>query len=171
MNISVFFSAIIFALSLIFVLFKPLNIKQQNFGEIPVFELMDFKLMELNEKGLTTVINGDKGTRYNDRYLVNNIDYTDNTKEYLANMKANEGVYRENVIDLEGDIVYTREDGISFSTEKASYNKETNIVVSPTSYIAYIGENKVTGSYIEYNNALETTASKNVTVNYKLKER
>ena len=129
MSINIFFSAIIFALFLIFVLFKPLNIKQQDFGEIPVFELVDFKLMELNEKGLTTVIKGNEGTRYIDRYLVNNIDYTDNTKKYLANMKAKKGIYRDGIIDLEGNIVYTREDGISFSTQKAIYNKETNIVV------------------------------------------
>lgn len=171
MNISIFFSAIIFAMFLILVLFKPLNIKQQDFGEIPIFELTNFKVMELDEKGLTTVMNGDKGIRYKDRYVVNNIDYTDNTKKYLANMKANKGIYKDDIIDLEGNLVYVREDGISFSTQKAIYNKETNIVVSSTNYIANIGQNEVTGSYIEYNNALETMKSQNVTVNYKLKER
>jgi len=170
-NISVFFSVIIFALFLILILFKPLNIKQQNFGEIPIFELVNFKLMELNDKGLTTVINGNEGIRYKDRYVINNINYTDNTKKYLANMKAKKGIYKERVIELAGNIVYTREDGVSFATEKATYNKETNIVVSSTDYIADIGQNKVTGSYIEYNNALETIKSKNITINYKLKER
>ena len=171
MSINIFFSFIIFTLFLIFILIKPLNIKQQNFGEIPVFELMDFKLMELNENGLTTIIKGEEGTRYIDRYVVKNIDYTDNTKKYLANMKAKKGIYKDGIIDLEGNLVYVREDGISFSTQKAIYNKETNIVVSSTNYIANIGQNEVTGSYIEYNNALETMKSQNVTVNYKLKER
>ena len=106
MNISIFFSAIIFAMFLILVLFKPLNIKQQDFGEIPIFELTNFKVMELDEKGLTTVMNGDKGIRYKDRYVVNNIDYTDNTKKYLANMKANKGIYKDDIIDLEGNLVY-----------------------------------------------------------------
>ncbi|MDB2562644.1 LPS export ABC transporter periplasmic protein LptC [Sulfurimonas sp.] len=171
MNINIFFAAIIFSLVLILFLFKPLNIKQQDFGEIPVFELTNFKLMELNKKGLTTVMHGDEGTRYTNRYVVNNIDYTDNTKKYLANMKAVKGIYKEDIVNLEKDIIYKREDGVSFTTQKAVYDKKTSIVTSPTKYVGYIEKNKITGSYIEYNNMLDTIKSRKVTVNYKLKER
>ena len=171
MNINFFFVGVIASLFLIFLVFKPLDIKKQNFNEIPVFELESFKLKELDDKGLTTVMNGTKGIRYTDRYIVYNIDYTDNTKKYLANMIADQGVYKGETIDLNGNILYNREDGISFSTQKAIYNKETNIVVSSTPYIAYLGKNKIVGSYVEYNNALDTIRSKNITINYKLKER
>lgn len=171
MNISIFFGVTIFGLFAIFFLFEPLDIKKQDFGEIPVFELEKFQLIELDEHGLTTMMNGDKGLRYTNRYIVYNINYTDNTKKYLANMTANEGLYKGNVIDLMGDIKYNREDGISFSTQKAIYNKSTNIVHSPSPYIAYMGENQVVGSSIKYNNVLDTVTSKKVTANYKLKER
>ncbi|MFT5662340.1 MAG: LPS export ABC transporter protein LptC [Sulfurimonas sp.] len=171
MNINIFFTSIIGGLFVIFFLFEPLNIKKQDFGEIPVFELEKFKLIELNEKGLTTVMDGVKGVRYTDRYIVYNINYTDNTKKYLANMTADEGLYEGDIIDLTGNIKYSREDGISFSTQEAVYNRKTNIVTSPGKYIAYLGKNKVTGSTIEYSNVLDTITSKQVTVNYKLKER
>lgn len=171
MNINIFFVGIIASLLTIFFLFNPLDIKKQNFKEIPVFELESFKLIELNDKGLTTVMNGLKGVRYKDRYVVYNIDYTDNTKKYLANMIADRGVYKGKIIDLEGNILYSKEDGISFSTQKAIHNKSTNTVIASTPYVAYIGENKITGSYVEYNNVLGIVKSKNITANYKLKER
>lgn len=171
MNINIFFGSIISGLVTIFFLFEPLNIKNQDFGEIPIFELENFQLIELNEKGLTTVMNGEKGIRYTDRYIVYNINYTDNTKKHLVNMIANEGLYKSGIIDLKGNIKYSREDGILFLTQEAIYNKKTNIVHSPSQYIAYLGKNKMSGSSIEYNNVLDTITSKKVTVNYKLKER
>ena len=116
-------------------------------------------------------MDGDKGIRYIDRYIVYNVDYTDNTKKYLANMVAKEGIYKGNVIDLNGNIEYSREDGISFFTQKAIYNKTTNIVHSPVKYTAYLGESRLNGSYIKYNNVLDTVISENITVKYKLKER
>ena len=171
MNINLFFSAIIVSLFAIFFFFKPLNIKKQDFGEIAVFELDDFELIELNEKGLTTIMLGTQGVKYTNRYIVYNINYTDNTKKYLANMTADKGIYKGKIIDLDKNIKYNREDGISFSTQEAIYNKKTNIVHSPSEYIAYLGKNKMTGSSIEYNNVLDTVKSSKVTVNYKLKER
>ena len=171
MNINIFFTGIISSLLLIFFIFKPLNIKKQDFGEIPLFELHTFKLIELNNKGLTTIMNGVHGVRYADRYEVSSINFTDNTKKYLANMLADRGSYKGNVINLDGNINYTREDGISFVTQKAMYDKETSIVTSPIPYIASLQHHKIVGTAIEYNNNLETIKSSNVSVNYKLKER
>lgn len=171
MNISIFFAGIIGGLMTILFLFEPLDIQKQNFNEIPVFELKSFTLIELNEKGLTTIMNGSQGVRYTDRYIVYDIDYTDNSKKYLANMKADQGLYKGSIIDLDGNIKYKREDKISFSTQKAIYDKQTSIVLSSTPYVANLHTHKITGSYIEYNNILDTIKSKNITVNYKLKER
>ena len=112
MNINVFFGIIIGSLLAVFFFFEPLNIKKQDFGEIPVFELENFKLIELDQKGLSTIMDGTKGIRYTNRYIVYNIDYTDNSKKYLANMNANKGLYKGNIINLDGNITYNREDGI-----------------------------------------------------------
>ena len=171
MNINILFVGIIASLLAIFLFFQPLDIKKQKFDEIPVFELESFKLIELNEKGLTTIMDGDKGIRYTDRYIVYNINYTDNSKEYIANMVANEGLYKNNIIDLKGDILYSREKGISFSTQEAVYNKDTNLVVASNKFTSTLGKSTATGTYIEYNNVLGTVKSKNISINYKLKER
>ena len=58
-----------------------------------------------------------------------------------------------------------------FNTQKAKYNEKTKVMESLTKYISYMGENRATGSYLKYNNETGISMSKNVTVNYKLKER
>lgn len=171
MSINVFFLGLVAILVAIFFGFQPLNITQKDFGEIPVFELDDFKLIELNSKGLTTVMDGTEGVRYTNRYLVYNIDYTDNTKEYLANMTADQGLYKGNIIKLDGNIAYKRKDGLIFKTQEATYDKKTNTVTSPLTYTSKIGKHEARGSNIQYNNALGIVKSKNITMNYKLKER
>jgi len=170
MNINIFFITVLFGLMAIFFLFKPLDIKQRNFIDVPIFELRSFTLYELNQKGLITVMIGDKATRYSDRYSVSNINYTDSSKGYLANMKADNGLYKNDILKLNGNVDYQREDGLVFKTQKATYNKKTKIAHTNTKYVSYMGENKVVGSSLRYDNLLKKVKSKNVTANYQIKE-
>jgi len=148
-----------------------MNIKKQKFVDVPLFELTSFTLHELNRVGLETFMFGDSAIRYADRYSVVNIDYTDNSKEYIANMKARHGLYKDDIIELEKDVVYEREDGLTFQTSKVVYNKKTSIAIADTDYVSYRGENRVIGSYIKYDNSLNQVESKNVVATYQLKER
>lgn len=136
-----------------------------------MFELTSFTLHELNKVGLQTVMIGDAAVRYEDRYTVSNIDYTDNSREYIANMKAKQGLYKDNIVELEKDVVYTREDGLTFETNKAIYNKNTSIATTDSDYISYRENNVVEGSFVKYNNSLNRVNSKNVTATYQLKEK
>ena len=171
MNINIFFLLIIGGLVTIFIAFTPIDIKERANKEIPLLELKEFKLTELNSKGLSSTMEGTTGLRYTDRYFITNLDYTDNTEKYLANIKSKDGLYKNDIIDLNGDVVYHREDGLTFKTQKARYNKKTDIVQALTKYMSYMNGNRATGSSIEYNNALGLTKSKNIIANYKLKER
>jgi len=65
----------------IYIFFKPLNIKQQAFVDVPLFELKNFMMYELDTKGLRTIMLGNSATRYSNRYTVQDIDYTDNEKD------------------------------------------------------------------------------------------
>jgi len=109
---------------MIFFLFKPLNIKEQNFTDIPLFELETFILYELNTQGLATLMIGTEGIRYANRYQIKDIDYTDNSKQYIANMKAKHSIYQDEIVHLNGDVVYSREDGLVFTTQEIEYNKK-----------------------------------------------
>lgn len=158
-------------LLMIFISFKPLNIKQQKFVDVPLFKLNDFTLYELSTTGLNTVMFGSVGIRYSDRYKVENIDYTDNSKQYIVNMKANYGQYKNNIIDLTGDVVYYREDGLTFDTQKVVYDKTTHIVIADSNYTIHRNNDNVVGTYLKYDNLLDKIESKNVTALYNLQER
>jgi len=151
-------------------MFKPMDIKQHHFKDVPLFELSDFTMYELNPKGLTTILLGSRGTRYADRYTIKNIDYTDNSKKYIANMVSDFGIYKNEIVKLIGHVVYIREDGLTFKSEKLRYNKKTADAICNTKYMAYLNNNIVTGSYIRYNNISKKIYSKNVIATYQLKE-
>ena len=158
---------------MIFIGFKPLDIKQQEFVDVPLFQLEAFTLHELNQKGLVTLMKGSKATRYKDRYNVANIDYTDSSKKFIANMRADNGLYRdkEDIIDLEGNVLYNREDGLIFESQEATYNKKSAIAKTNKDYVIYRDTNRVVGTSLIYDNRLNRVKSKNVRAKYQIQER
>ncbi len=156
---------------MIFLLFKPLDIKQQSFTDVPLFKLSDFTLYELNQEGLTTLMTGSHATRYSNRYVISNINYTDNSKDFIANMKAKDGLYKDETVDLSGGVIYHREDGLVFETQKINYNKKTTVVRADQRFVMYRGEDKMTGSSMIYNNKLKKIKATNIQAQYKLQEK
>ena len=170
MNINIFFSLLFVSLAAIFVLFKPLYLKEQSFVDVPVFELKSFTLHELDAFGLSTLMTGDSSVKYDDRYLVANIDYTDNSRDYLANMKANSGLYKNEEVILEGDIVYIREDGLTFQTDKAKYNKKRQVIKTDSEFSSFRANNIINGSSLKVYNGSKKMEVTDVTVKYQLGE-
>lgn len=170
MNINYFFLAASVCLFMILFLFKPLEIKEQSFVDVPLFSISSFTMYEFDSNGLITLMNGAKATRYKDRYAVEKIDYTDSSKKNIANMKSNSGIYKNDIVYLDGNILYTREDGLTFETQKATYDKKISLATADGDYVLYKGTNRVTGKELKYNNSLDKIESKNVTVKYQLKK-
>lgn len=171
MNINYFFLAASVCLFMILFLFKPLEIKEQSFADVPLFSISSFTMYEFDSKGLITLMNGEKATRYKDRYSVEKIDYTDNSKKYMANMKSDSGIYQNDVVSLDGNILYAREDGLTFETQKATYDKKTSVAMAEGDFVLYRGANRVTGKELKYNNSLDKIQSRNVIVKYQLEKR
>ena len=155
---------------MIFLFFKPMNIKEHKFKDVPMFQISDFTMHELDNHRLVTLMKGSSAFRYSDRYIIENIDYTDNTKDYVATMRAKHGVYKNEIVDLKDDIFYAREDGLIFTTSKARYNRKTNITNVDAKYILYRVDDNVTGSSFIYNNKLNKGSSENVYAIYQLQE-
>jgi lipopolysaccharide assembly outer membrane protein LptD (OstA) len=137
---------------------------------VPLFEIKDFTMYELDRSSLQTIMVGSEAVRYSNRYRIKNMDYTDNEKEYIANMKADDGVYKDDFVTLRGHVEYVRDDGLTFKTKKATYNKKTSDVVSDVGYVAYLNDSVVRGSYIRYNNDKNKIYSKNVRAKIQLQE-
>ena len=156
---------------MIFIFFKPLKLKEQNFVDVPQLELKNFTMYELTPEGLQTYMLGSSGTKYDNRFIVKNVDYTDKSPEYIANMKADEGIYKDDMVILKNNVLYTRDNGFEFQTQKLVYDKNSSEAISDVGYTAHLGDNVVKGTYIKYNNKLNRVYSKNIDATYQLQER
>jgi len=170
MKLNIFLILITMLLLSILLIFKPLDIKQQKFVDVPQFKLVTFTMHELDTNGLLTLINGTQGTKYSNRYVVKNIDYTDNSKEYIANIKANNGVYKNDIVNLTGDVRYVREDGLIFESQEATHNKKTGISHTNGDFTIYQNDNIVHGTKLVYDNIKDKIKAKIVDGLYLLNE-
>lgn len=153
---------------IIYFLFKPTKIVQQKFVDVPQLVIRKFTLYELDTKGLQTFMTGDKAERFKDRYIVDAIDYTDNSKKLVSNMVANYGMYKDDVVDLEGNVTYVRADGITFKSNRMAYNTLTKIATTKEPYTAQKGESEMSGRSLTYNALLKQMKSRKVAITYKL---
>ncbi len=170
MNINFFFIFIFVGLISIYNFFIPIKIVQQEFVDVPLFEINNFTLYELNNFGLVTLMSGKNSTRYSDRYTVSKINFTDNSNQYIINMIAEKGIYKNNKIALTENIVFSRADGLSFKTSSAEYNKNTNIITTDEKYILVKDTHSIAGDSLRYFNLLNKIESSNVIVKYQLGE-
>ena len=165
-NINLFFILVFTALLMILFLFHPLDIKEQNSDDVPLLDIDTFVMYELNKDGLQTLMTGEKALRYTDRYVVDFIDFTDNSKEYISNMKANTGLYKNDIVTLNGDITYIREDGLAFDTQKMIYNMKTAVATTDVDFLAYREKNNMRGTSMIYDSLNDRISIKNVIVKY-----
>lgn len=154
----------------IYIFFKPAYIEQHNLVDIATFEIFDFTLYELDRKNLITLMQGDKALRYDDRYDIISVNYTDNSEKYIANMQANNASYKDDIIKLTGDVRYDREDGLIFKTDSLIYDKNKNLVFTDDDFIFFNGMNIAKGRLLKYNNILNTIMAKDVVVKYQLED-
>jgi LPS export ABC transporter protein LptC len=170
MNINIFFVFISSVLLSILFLFKPLELQQKNHNSIALFNLSVFTIYEFDENGLLSVLNGEEGIRYKDRYEIQDVDYTDNSQEFVANIQSDYGVYKNEVINLNANVVYIREDGVTFESQEAVYNTKTSIVRVDKDFVIYKNKNIIRGVLLVYNNKLDIMKFHNVRAIYQIDE-
>ncbi len=166
MSIRVFFVAIFVGLVAIFFGFKPLHVDEKTTKEIAQVEVENFVLYELDTKSLQTLMVGKNAKKYEKRYVVKNIDYTDNGEKFIANIKAKNGLYKGDIIDLRGDVHYVREDGLSLETQHIIYDQKTKVAVADTKYILHKNNSVARGTYLMFDSKQDRIKSKNIDVVY-----
>ena len=147
-----------------------MRLKEQKFTELPLFELQNFALHELNTTALTTYMSGDSTLRFSDRYEVQKFYFVDNAKKYLANMQADYGIYKDSNISLHGSIEFVQKNGLTFQTQDAVYNKDTNLFRAQGSYTLFKDNNSFKGQDLYYYNKKNRVTSKDITAIYQLQE-
>jgi LPS export ABC transporter protein LptC len=129
-----FFITLALLLSAILYFFKPMHVQDAVKGEVAQLELRNFTLYEIGVNGLKDIMIGRNGLRFDNRIEVKDIDYTDSSRMLQNNLQADFGVYNnKDLITLEGNVRYYREDGLKFSTNRAiiDQNRETITTFGP----------------------------------------
>jgi LPS export ABC transporter protein LptC len=156
---------------MIYTFFKPTIIEKRAFKEMPLFEITSFEIHELDTKGLKSLLSGSSAQKFSDRYVVEEINYTDNSQKYLANMRANSGIHKEDETTLKGDVHYKRDDGFLFEGQEAKYDKKLALLSSDQNYIIHKGQSNVRGETLLYNSETKKAEATKIKAIYQLQER
>lgn len=140
-------------------------------NEVALLNISNFTMYEMDKTRLTSLLKATDGIRYADRFLLKDINYTDNSKELRANIVSKNGIYKDNVLTLNGDVFYKREDDITFKSQSAKYDKTSSDFSTKENFEATMQKNIAYGSEIEYNNETKKLKSKNVYVIYKIEDK
>lgn len=76
-----------------------------------------------------------------------NLVYHTNNIEKLV---ADKGVYKENVLYLDGNVFLHEKEGFSYTTEHAKYNQKTEILEITSEFEAKMGKNIISGKLLHY---------------------
>jgi len=169
MNINLLIALIALLLGSIYVLFKPLHITDIPQGrDIPILEIRDFTMYELTPQKLIDISSGKRAVRYKERYELFDFIFTDNSNKEILSISAERGLYKADTLTLHGDVLYTRSDGLDFTTQQLFYNRKKGTLLSSVPYTAHLGKSVLHGSYLFYDINKKFLRSKNVDALYYL---
>lgn len=170
MNITGFYAAIGAVLVAIFLFFKPLKVDIANPGDLPQIELQHFMVHEVTTAGVKTILAGQYARRYEDRYVVTDVNLTDRNERHIENMQAGRGIYREPIVILKDHVRYRRDDGVRFRTDYAEYNQTSGQLAANDDFVLRRGTDRLNGKALQYNTITGDIAAKQIVGVYLLKE-
>jgi len=168
-----FFIVIALILASILIFIRPQELQESNHSneDIAEMELRNFTLYELDTTGLKNIMLGKYGFQYKDRIEVEEIDYTDSTRNLRNNILADYGVYNNvDIITLEGNVRYYREDGMILTTEKAVINQEKETILTPGPFKIEQNDDNVVGNKLYYDRKVGLTNANTVTGYFTLED-
>lgn len=169
MSANYFFIVIGLVLGAIFVFFKPLEIHFDNPNEVAQLELEHFTVYELTKMGLKSITKGSKGARFENRNEASDINFTDNSRAFSQNMRADFGRQENGVVYLDGNVRYKRQDGLRFESDEAEYDQNSTIATTEGDFVMYYGKNSLEGQKLYYDATLRQSKSDMVDGIYDIK--
>jgi hypothetical protein len=171
MNVVPFYLAVAALLASIYLFFKPLHVEIDAPEELAQIELNGFTIYEVSPRAVKTILAGERAQRFEDRYVVVDINLTDRSHGYRDNMQAHEGVYRNGIVTLDEDVLFHRNDGSWFTTQHALYDQNRSIVRTYGSFIFWRGTDYLEGQDLFYDIRNEVARAKKVRGIYEIKEK
>jgi LPS export ABC transporter protein LptC len=149
--------------------FAPHYTPSQEVGEIPKIELISFTLYEISHKGIDHILEGKEGKKFDERYEVTSAKFSDNTKHLFQSIRSNNADYRNNIIKLDGNVHYVREDGLEFRSQEGTYDAKASKIQTEGPFVITQNANRIDGNALLYNTEDDTVSANRVRGSYQLK--
>jgi LPS export ABC transporter protein LptC len=169
MTINLFFVALFALLLGMYGYFTPNYPSVQESREIPKIELSNFTLYEVSKKGIDHILEGKEGKKFEEYYTVTSAKFSDNTQPLLQSIRSNYAEYRNDVINLNENVHFVREDGLEFRSNEGKYETKKSLVYVNDSFVITQNSNRIDGNNLIYNNKYDTVSAENVQIRYQLK--
>jgi len=166
MSINGFFLLILIFLIGMFGYFDPYERQKQEVREVPQFELDQFVIYEITRAKIDRFFQGAHGKHFIDRYEIRDAKFTNNSKTMVESIRADQVLYKENLISLDGNVHYVREDGFQFRSSEGSYDQNTSVIRTKGTFVLTKDGNQVDGTHLDYNVNLDTVSADKVRGSY-----
>ena len=141
---------IIIGILLILGLVSMVNLTQKKYDDglfTKELEFTDTTLTEVNKQSMQGRAFTTYGVRDSGVLTLHQIQYY--TKE-IESLCANSGVFIDNKLYLTGNVVFNNQEGFSYSSENAIYDKKTKILDITSPFVGKMLQNSLTGDTLRY---------------------
>ncbi|MDO9208851.1 MAG: LPS export ABC transporter periplasmic protein LptC [Sulfuricurvum sp.] len=168
MSINLFFVLILGLLVGMFGYFKPHEKQQYEAQEVPQFELEQFVIYEITSSKIDHFFEGEHGKHFENRYEISGAKFTNNAKPLLESIRADEALYKEDVITLKGHVHYSRADGLAFRSSEGIYDQNRSLIQTKGPFVITKDQHRIEGSRLNYDLVHDTTSADQVRGSYQL---
>lgn len=169
MSINLFFVLVLGLLIGMFSYFSPDNRAIGDNQEIPKIELTDFTLYEISHKRIDHILEGEEGKKFDEYYVITSAKFSDNTKKLFQTIRSDNADYRNDVIAVDGNVHYTREDGLEFRSNEGTYDSNASVIQTKGPFVITQNSNRIDGTALHYNTSQDTVSANRVYGTYQLK--
>lgn len=169
MSINLFFLLLLGFLIGMFSYFSPNGKAPEDNREIPKIELTNFTLYEISPKKIDHILEGKEGKKFEEYYVITSAKFSDNTKKLFQSIRSDYAEYRDNVVKVDGNVHYVREDGLEFRSKEGMYNTKESLIQTKGSFIITQHMNRIDGTALNYNTELDTVSANQVRGSYQIK--
>jgi hypothetical protein len=168
MSINFFFVVVLSFLVGMYGYFKPTISQEESKMEVPKFELESFIIYEISTLGIDRFFEGEHGKRFENRYEVSSAKFSNNSKSLFESISANNALYKDDVISLNGNVYYEREDGLRFRSDEGKYDTPNSLVTTRGNFVITQNNNRVNGTQLQFNTKSHTVSANAVSGTYQL---
>lgn len=140
-------------------------------SKIAKIEMKNIKDYEMNDKKITRVSKAKKAVRYDDRDVLSDIKMSFIQKDFIYNIKSDEGVHKGDIVTLSGDVKVLRSDDTNFTTSKIKYDTKSKKFWGKESFVYESKLLHATGIGLVYDMEKKDIKADDIHAIYKLEKR